>query len=58
MLTESSVSFLTGTFPGLLNYRGGHVVLFNVFSVLGEAQVVILHRKYPLATSLVDYSRV
>ena len=33
MLTESSVSLLTGTFPGLLNYRGGQVVLFNVFSL-------------------------
>ena len=31
MLTESSVLLLTGTFPGLLNYRGGHVVLVNVF---------------------------
>ena len=45
MLTENSVSLLTGTFPGLLNYRGGQVVLGNVFS-LGQAQVAILHRRY------------
>ena len=49
MLTEYSVSLLTGTFPGLFNYRGGQVVLFNVFSLLGQAQVAILHRSYPLA---------
>ena len=46
MLTESSVSLLTGTFPGLLNYREGQVVLFNVFSLLGQAQVAVLHRRY------------
>ena len=45
MLTESSVSFLT--FPELLNHRGGQVVLFNVFSLLGQAQVAMLHRRYP-----------
>ena len=44
-LTESSVSLLTGTFPRLLNYRGGQVVLFNIFSLLGQAQVAILHRR-------------
>ena len=33
MLTESLVSLLTGIFPGLLIYRGGQVVLFNVFSL-------------------------
>ena len=43
MLTESSVSLLTGTFPGLLNCRGGQVVLFNVFSLLRQAQAAILH---------------
>ena len=37
---------LTGTFPGLLNYRGGQAVLFSVFSLLGQAQVGILHRRY------------
>ena len=31
MLTESSVSLLTRTFPRLLNYRGGQVVLVDVF---------------------------
>ena len=46
MLTESSASLLTGTFPGLLNYRGGQIVLVNVFSFLGQAQVAILHRRY------------
>ena len=39
MLIGSSVSLLTGTFPWLLNYRGGQVALFNVFSLLGQAQV-------------------
>ena len=38
MLTESSVSLLARTFPGLLNYRGGQVV----FSLLGQAHVAIL----------------
>ena len=47
MLTESSVSLLTGTFLGLLNYRGGQVMLVDVFFLLGEAQVAILHRRYP-----------
>ena len=47
MLTESSVSLRGGTFPGLLNYRGGQVVLVNVFSLLGQAQVAILYRRYP-----------
>ena len=46
MFNESSASLLTGTFPGLLNYRGGQVVLVNVFALLGEAQVAILHRRY------------
>ena len=57
MLTESSVSLLTGTFPGLLIYRGGQVLLVNVFSFLGQAQVAILHRRYLRAISLLDYSR-
>ena len=57
MLTESSVSFLTGIFPGLLIYRGGQVVLVSVFSLLGQAQVAILHRRYLRATSLLDHSR-
>ena len=47
MLTKSSVSLFTGTFPGLLNYRGGQVVLVNVLSLLGQAQVAIHHRMYP-----------
>ena len=47
MLTESSVPLLTGTFPGLLNYRGGQVVLVNVFSSLAQAHVAIFHRRYP-----------
>ena len=47
MLTESSVSLLTGTFLGLLNYRGGQVVLVNVFSLLGQAQFAMLCRRYP-----------
>ena len=48
MLTESSVSLLTGIFPGLPTciYRGGQVVLVNVFSLLGQAQVAILHGRY------------
>ena len=46
MLIENSVSLLTGTFPGLLNNRGGQVVLFNVFSLLRQAEVAILHRRY------------
>ena len=58
MLTESSVSLPTGTSTGLLNYRGGQFVLFDVFSLLGQAQVAILHRRYLRATSLLDYSRV
>ena len=45
MLTESSVSLLTGAFQGLLNYRGGQV-LVNVLSLLQQAQVAILHRRY------------
>ena len=57
MLTESSVSLLTGTFPGLLIYRGGQVVLVNVFSLLGQSQVAVLHRRYLQASSLLDYSR-
>ena len=57
MLTESSVSLLTGIFPGLLIYRGGQVVLVNVLSLLGQAHVAILHRRYLQATSLLDYSR-
>ena len=32
MLTESSVSLLTGSVRGLLNYRGGQVVLVNVLT--------------------------
>ena len=39
MLTESSVSLLTAIFPGLLIYRGGQVVLVNVFSLLGQARL-------------------
>ena len=46
MLNESSVSLLTGTFPGLLSYRESQIVLVNVFSSLGQAQVAILHRRY------------
>ena len=42
---ESSVSLLTGAFLGLLNYRGGQVVLVNVFSLQGQAQVTILHKR-------------
>ena len=34
MLTESSASLLAEKFPGLLNYKGGQVVLVNVFSLL------------------------
>ena len=46
MFTKSSVSLLTGTLPELLNYRGGQVVLFNVFSLPGQVQVAVFHRKY------------
>ena len=37
ILTESSVSLLTGTFPRLLIYRGGQVVLSSVFTLPGQA---------------------
>ena len=47
MLTESSVSLLTGIFPKLLIYRGGQAVLVNVFSLLGQT---VLHRRYLRAT--------
>ena len=39
MLSESSVSLFTGTFPGLHNCRGGQVVLLNVFFLLVKAHV-------------------
>ena len=45
MLTESSVSLLTRTFPRLLNYRGGQVVLVNVFSLLARLQYIVLHTR-------------
>ena len=57
MLTESSVSLLTGVFPGLLIYRGGQVVSVNEFSLLGQSQVAVLHRRFLRATFLLDYSR-
>ena len=47
MLTESSISLLTRTSPGLLNYFGGQVVLFSVLSLLGQVQVALLYRGYP-----------
>ena len=47
MLTESSVSLLAGTFRRLLDCREGQVVLVNVLSLLGQAKVAILHRRYP-----------
>ena len=45
--TDSSVLLFIGTFPGLLNYRGCQVVLFDVFSLLEQVWVAILHMRYP-----------
>ena len=39
--------FLLGHSQGLLIYREGQVLLFSVFSLLGKAQVVLFHRRYP-----------
>ena len=59
MLTEKLVQYhcLLGHSQGCLSTEEVRFLLFCVFSLLGQAQVALLHRTYPRAASLLDYSR-
>ena len=59
MLTEKLVQYhsLLEHSQGCLSTEEVRFLLFCVFSLLGQAQVALLHRRYPRAASLLDYSR-
>ena len=60
MLTEKLVQYhsLLGHSQGCLSTEEVRFLLFCVFSLLGQAQVALLHRRYPRATSLLDLFQV